>query len=89
MAMTDNYKSRVWFVLMTISHWEWVEDLNRYCIVRKMETHLTPDRATKEEANEDFKNLGFEIKPNREVQYAKFKNSKHIIEIMVLCHTEY
>ena len=46
-------------------------------------------KLTKEEANEDFKNLGFEIKPNREVQYAKFKNSKHIIEIMVLCHTEY
>ena len=87
--MAEDYRTPVCFVLMPIIHWDWVEDLNRYSIGRQMETHLTPDRATKEEANEDFKNLGFEIKPNREVQYAKFKNSKHIIEIMVLCHTEY
>lgn len=87
--MEDNFKKRVWFVLLRTSNWEYVSHLKQCCWVVKSDLRITPERETQEQANEDFANLGYIVKPHTTIQYEKFKKGNYLLEIMVQCHTEY
>lgn len=58
----------VWFVVKEVRKWEWVDELNMFCWVEESHEHITPDRDTEEEANQDFENLGFVFSDRAHVQ---------------------
>lgn len=86
--MEDKNFKQVWFVLLRTSNWEYVAHLRQSCWVIKSDLRITPDRETQEQANRDFANLGYAIKPHSTIQYEKFKKGTYLLEIMVQCHTE-
>ena len=58
----------VWFVVKSVRKWEWVDYLNMFCWVEESHEHITPERDTEEEANQDFAELGFALSPTATVQ---------------------
>lgn len=58
----------VWFVVKEVRKWELVDELNMFCWVEESHEHITPDRDTEEEANQDFAELGFALSPTATVQ---------------------
>lgn len=48
-----------YFVVKVVRTWQYVEELDRMSWVEKSHERITPCRDTKEEANQDFENLGF------------------------------
>lgn len=58
----------VYFVVKVVCTWKYVEELGRMCWVEKSHERITPGRDTKEEANQDFENLGFVFSDRAHVQ---------------------
>lgn len=57
-----------WFVQKEELIWKFVPEHNMYCWVSILNEIVTPMRETQEEADMDFAELGFAIKPNAIVQ---------------------
>lgn len=57
-----------WFVVKEVRAWEWVEDLDMFCWVEKTHERITKNRETKEEADNDFTELGFNTNTKTIVQ---------------------
>ena len=55
-------EEKVYFVIREYLVWQYVEELNRHCWVTISRTKVSPNRLLIEEANKDFKRLGFGIK---------------------------
>jgi hypothetical protein len=79
----------VWFVVKEVRKWEWVDDLNMFCWVEKSHEHITPDRDTEEEANQDFAELGFTLSPTATVQCQDcIKKSELWTRYIVQCNSK-
>lgn len=61
-------RKQVWFVVKVVCTWKYVEELDRMCWVEKSHERITPCRDTKEEANQDFAELGFRLSSTACVQ---------------------
>lgn len=57
-----------WFVKKQVHEWQFVDELDMFCWVTISDEIITPMRATEEEANNDFINLGFKIKDKAVIQ---------------------
>ena len=55
---------RNWFVKKEEYVWQFVPEHDMYCWVIVLNEMVTPMRETQEEADKDFAELGFAIKPN-------------------------
>ena len=79
---------RNWFVQKEEWIWKFVPELNMYCWVSILNEIVTPMRETQEEADIDFAELGFSIKPNAIVQCNdEIEKEKHWVRHIVQCKT--
>lgn len=61
-------KTNKWFVKKQVLEWQFVDKLDMFCWVTISDEIITPMRATEEEANNDFINLGFKIRDKVVIQ---------------------
>ena len=54
-------EEKVYFVMREKRVWQYVEELNKHCWVTISRKKVSPNRLLIEDANKDFKMLGFEI----------------------------
>lgn len=83
------YKSRVWFVRKEISHKIWNEEYKMKVWYLQSSDIISPIRATKEQAEEDYRVLGYKFSPTAYCQCNIKIQGDVMTEIRVQCHTEY
>jgi hypothetical protein len=75
---TTTIMTQNWFVKKEEYVWQFVPELNMYCWSKILNEIVTPIRETQEEADKDFVELGFALKPNVIVQcHDVIENEKH------------
>ena len=83
-------EGKVYFVIREELVWQYVEELNKHCWVTISRKKVSPNRLEIEEANKDFKMLGFEIKsgPGVIVQcHDNIVQNKYWVRHIVQCET--
>lgn len=85
----QTYKSRVWFVRKEISHKIWSEEYKMKVWYLQSSDIISPIRATKEQAEEDYRTLGYKLSPTAYCQCNIKIQGDVMTEIRVQCHTEY
>lgn len=76
-----------WFVIKEVRAWEHVQDLGLYCWVSVLHQQITPTRNSKDEANEDYLNLGFKPHPGGLHATEEITPGKLWVSYMVQCRT--
>ncbi len=83
------YKSRAWFVCKEISHKVWSDKFKMKVWYLQSSDIISPIRATKEQADEDYRALGYKLSPTAYCQCNIKIQDDVMTEIRVQCHTEY
>lgn len=83
------YKSRVWFVRKEVSRKVYIEEYKMKVWVLQTSDIISPIRATQEQANEDYRALGYKLSPTAYCQGNTKIQGDVMTEIRVQCHTEY
>ena len=79
---------RNWFVKKEEYVWQFSPEHNMYCWSVVLNEMVTPMRETQEEADKDFTELGFDIKPNVIVQcHDEIVKEKSWVRYIVQCKT--
>lgn len=80
--------TRNWFVKKEIYVWQFVPEHDMYLWVRTLDEIITPLRDNQEDADKDFAELGFELKPNAIVNcHDEIEKEKSWTRHIVQCRT--
>lgn len=80
---------QVWFVVKEVRAWKYVEELGKMSWVEESHVRITPERDTKEDANQDFAELGFKLSDRALVQcHDEIKIGKSWTRYIVQCGLE-
>ena len=81
--------TRNWFVKKETYVWQFVPEHKMCCWVRTLDEIITPLRDNQEDADKDFAELGFELKPNVIVNcHDEIEKEKSWTRYIVQCRTK-